>query len=169
MANLAKQIIKGSDLQVFLAQPVDGGNATFKTIGFATNCQLQLSSDSSDVSTKDFGSGWNSSVITKRSFTISCENLYATGTASNNSLTFDDLFSAYINGTELTVKVGCTVNAGADERHPDIPTAGWTVNATMPSYTGKVIVSSLSISGNSSDNASCSVEFTGVGALSKVV
>ncbi len=167
MANLAKNIIKGSDLQVFLATANASGTQTFKTIGYATNCQLQLSSDSSDVSTKDFGSGWNSSVITKRSFTISCENLYATGQASNNSLTFDDLFNAYVNGTELTVKVGCTVNAGAEERQPNVPTNGWTVNATMPAYTGTVVVSSLNISGNVSDNASCSVEFTGVGALTK--
>ena len=84
-------------------------------------------------------------------------------------MTFDDLFDAYVNGTELTVKIGCTVNAGAEERHPDIPTNGWTVNATMPSYTGKVTVSSLNISGNVSDNATCSVEFTGIGALAKVV
>ena len=132
-------VIMGSDLMVFIGT---------KTIGFATSCSLELSGDATDISNKDFGNGWSSSKITNRSWTVS-----------------EDLFDAYVNGTELTIKWQPTTNYNAAERVNDKPQAGWT--GAGVSYSGKATVTSLSASADNGSAGTFSVTFTGIGAITK--
>ena len=150
-------VIMGSDLMVFI------GN---KTIGFATSCSLELSGDATDISNKDFGNGWSSSKITNRSWTVSSENMYAEkADMDNTSESFEDLFDAYVNGTELTIKWQPTTNYNAAERVNDKPAAGWTGSGV--SYSGKATVTSLSASADNGSAGTFSVTFTGMGAITK--
>ena len=147
-------VIKGSDLQVW----VDGN-----PIAFSTSCDLSLSGDTTSIANKDFGNGWQSNVITSRSWEISCEAMYAdagyTGHATNATL-----FNAYKNGTEVTLVWGCTQNAGSANRVADVDKAGgWTQSGFM--LTGKAIVTSLSFSGPNEDSGTMSVTFTGNGEI----
>ena len=150
-------VIMGSDIMVFL-----GG----KTIGFATSCSLELSGDSTDISNKDFGNGWASSKITNRSWTVSSDNMYAEKSdMDNTSESFEDLFDAYVNGTEVTIKWQPTTNYNAEERVNDKPSTGW-VGAGV-SYTGKARVTSLSATADNGSAGTYTVQFTGIGAITK--
>lgn len=150
-------VIMGSDLMAFIGT---------KTIGFATSCSLELSGDATDIANKDFGNGWAASKITNRSWTVSSDAMYAEkGDMDNTSESFEDLFDAYVNGTELTIKWQPTTNYNAAERVNDKPSTGWTGKGA--SYTGKVIVTSLSANADNGSAATFSVTFTGIGAITK--
>ena len=153
---LNSHIIKGSDLMIFV-----GG----KVIGFATSCELSMSADATETSNKDSGNGWATSSITKRSWTMSSDNMYAE-TVYTGEKTFADLFDAYSNGTELSLVWAPTQNVGAAVRKPEVQDAsGWTQNGTT--YSGNAIVTSLSATASNDDNATFSVEFTGIGPITK--
>lgn len=161
MANTATgagAYIQGSDVLVFM-----GG----KALAYATNSSISLSADSTDVSHKDYGSGWNNSVITSRSWEMTTDALYAEDVLSGAGGTFETLFDAYINGTEVEVVFGATTNAGATTRNPNVPAEGWTFSSHT-SYKGKARVTSLSVSAGVGDNATYSVTFTGLGPVEKV-
>ena len=52
------------------------------------------------------------------------------------------------------------------ETTTDVPVAGWTA-ATTGVYTGKVVITSLSLNAPNGEYATYSVQFTGVGELKK--
>lgn len=162
-ATLNSNIVKGSDLMIFVK---DSSNAAGKVIGFATSCELSMSADATETSNKDSGNGWATSAVTKRSWTMSSENMYAE-TVYTGEKTFANLFDAYANGTELTLVWSPTQNVGAATRTPEVSdtSAGWVSTGTT--YSGVGIVTSLSATASNDDNATFSVEFTGVGPISK--
>lgn len=153
MNSNTKNILKGSDVMLFMEN---------KAIAYATSASISISSDTSEISCKDFSNGWASSMITKRSWTCSSENLFGT-TVLGGHKSFIDLFNAYKNGTEVAISLIVTPNGYADERVAEVPEGGWTASKTLLS--GSCIITSLSLNADNSDNASFSVEFTGVSEL----
>lgn len=154
-SNLNERIIKGSDLMIF----VDG-----KVIGFATSCEIQMSAETSETSNKDSGNGWSSAAITKRSWTASSDNLYAES-AYTGEHTFASLFNYYSNGTPVTLMWSPNQNsAKTTGRVAEVEDAGGWV-ATGTPFSGKAIITSLSATASNDDNASFSVEFTGISPI----
>lgn len=152
---LNDKIIKGSDLMIFLnGQP----------IGFAQSCEISMSAETSDTSNKDSGNGWSSASVTKRSWTASSDNLYAESVYSGEH-TFNTLFTFYSNGTPVTLVWSPNQNAAKTTgRIPEVETAsGWVRVGTA--YQGQAIITSLSASAANDDNATFSVEFTGVSPI----
>ena len=152
---LNDKIIKGSDLMIFInGQP----------IGFATSCEVSLSAETSDTSNKDSGNGWSSATVTKRSWTASSDNLYAESVYSGEH-TFNTLFTFYSNGTPVTLVWSPNQNAAKTTgRIPEVETAtGWVRVGTA--YQGQAIITSLSATASNDDNATFTVEFTGVSPI----
>ena len=142
--------IKGQELMLFL-----GGNS----IAYATSHTLEISAETSDTSNKDEGAGdWASSEVSKLSWTASSENLFS---ADGNGASYDTLFDYMVKKTPIDAVFGLK-----SETATDVPVAGWTAAATGV-YTGKVVITSLSLNAPNGEYATYSAQFTGVGELKK--
>lgn len=154
MAAASNTKIKGGDLMLFL-----GGYS----VALATNHTLEISGETTDTSNKDEGGGmWASSEVSKISWTITTENLY---TIDGEGKEFSDLFTAMANGTQLDAVFATKLAAQASLTH--VPEGGWTPVATVPKYSGKVVVTSLSLNAQNGEYATFSATLTGVGALTQ--
>lgn len=141
--------IQGGDLMLFLNN---------KSIAYATSHTLEINGETQDTSNKDEGGGgWASSEVSILSWNATSENLY---TVDGNGKMFGDLFDLMIAKQPIDA-----VFAKKSETATDVPTAGWT--ASTPKYTGKVVITNLSLNAPNGEYATYSVQFQGVGALTK--
>lgn len=142
--------IQGSDMMLF----VNG-----KSIAYATSHTLTINGDTQDTSNKDEGGGdWASNEISKLSWTAKSENMYSIDGAGSN---FGDLFDLMVAKTPITATF-----SKKTETTTEVPENGWT--ASKPDYEGKVVITSLELNAPNGEYATYTVEFTGVGALTKV-
>lgn len=142
--------IKGGDLMLF----VDS-----KSIAYATNHTLEINGETTDTSNKDEGGGdWASSEVSILSWNATSENLYSVDGKGDN---FEDLFDLMIAKTPINA-----VFSKKSETSTDVPTDGWT--PSVPKYSGKVVITNLSLNAPNGEYATYSVQFQGVGALTKV-
>ena len=128
-----------------------------KSLAFATSHSLSLSSNTLDIASKDHGY-WGASKVGKLSWEITSENLYTEeGYAA--------LQEAWANKTEVTLIWGKPSDykpegiVGGTSDAWTAPTAGY--------YTGKAIITSLSVNAATGDNTTFSATFTGVGPFEK--
>lgn len=142
--------IKGGNLMLF----VDG-----KSISYATNHTLEINGETASTSNKDEGGGdWSSDEVNILSWNASSENLYSEDGAGSN---YDDLFDIMIAKQPVDA-----VFCKKSETVTDVPTGGWT--PSTPKYTGKVIITSLSLNAPNGEYANYTAQFQGVGELKKV-
>lgn len=157
---MANTIIKGDELMVFVK---DGND--YKSIAYATSHTLTLSSETTDINTKDHGE-WGSTTVNKINWTASSENLF---TREDYGMLFDIMIA----------KQPVKLYFGDYSDNPPTPvvdrTTGnmfWSAttsnNTGKISYTGDAIIESLEVNATSGENATLSVSFTGAGALTKV-
>lgn len=150
-------VIKGSDMMLFV-----GG----KSIAFATNHTLTISADTKETSSKDSGGKWQTSEVGTLSWTCSSENLCGNSTAG---IGFDELFEYMVARKPITgvfALEGDSTNL-EENKLDAVPTAGWKPKAN-DGYTGQMIITNLEKNAPNGDNATFKVDFTGVGALTKV-
>lgn len=158
MAKTKQEIIEGSDLMLFVS-----GSTGYKSIAFATNHTLNISTSVSDTSNKDTGGGlWSSTAVRQLSYTITTENLYSVGA-------YDQLYDAMIAKTALKV---CFAPKDATQAtaEGDAPTGGWSPESASAGthYEGNAVITSLNVTAQNGDNATFTAELAGVGALTKV-
>ena len=151
-------VIKGSDLMLF----VEG-----KAIAYATSHTLTISADTKETSSKDSGGKWQTSEVGVLSWTCSSENLCADSEAG---VSFDKLFEYMTARKPITGVFALEGNSTnlEDGKLDEAPTSGWTAKAG-DGYTGKMIITNLEKNAPNGENATIKVDFTGVGALTKVV
>ncbi len=150
-------VIKGSDMMLFV-----GG----KSIGFATSHSLSISADTKETSSKDSGGKWQTSEVGVLSWTASSENLCAD---TAEGVSYDDLFGMMIARKPITGVFALEGNSTnlAEGKLDAVKTSGWTPKANN-GYTGQMIITSLEKNAPNGENATFTVQFTGVGALTKV-
>lgn len=142
--------IKGGDMMLFLEN---------KSIAYATNHTLSINAETADTSNKDEGGGdWASNEVKILSWSATSENLYSLDGQGDN---FADLYDIMVAKTPVQA-----VFAKKSQNVVDVPTGGWT--ASLPKYTGNVVITKLELNAPNGDYATYSVEFQGVGALQKV-
>lgn len=142
--------IKGGDLMLFVSG---------HSIAYATNHTLEINGETTDTSNKDEGGGdWASSEVSILSWNATSENLYSVDGKGDN---FEDLFDLMIAKTPIAA-----VFSKKSETSTDVPTDGWTPSA--PKYTGNVVITNLSLNAPNGEYATYTVQFQGVGALTKV-
>ena len=144
-------VIEGGDLMLF----VDS-----KSLAFATNHTLSISTETSDTSHKDVKGCWTSTTVKTFSWEVSTENLYAD---EGNGSTFDILFDAMTNKTLVSVVFGQSTGAVVEGSSSN--SGGWSANTTTNYYTGKALITSLEVNAPNGDNATFTATFTGVGEL----
>lgn len=141
-------IIKGDDLMLF--------DEAGKSLAFATSHTLSISADAVDTSSKDHGI-WKANEVNKINWELTSENLY-----TNDA--YDTLMGKMIARQPITVYFGTKKETDADKTVADGDYANWT---GASGYTGKVLITSLSVNANTGENATYSATFTGTGKLIK--
>ena len=138
--------IKGQNLRVMV-----GG----KCIAMATSCTFHVSAQLEDSSTKDSVGDFQEQEVTGLSWDAQTESLVTLEDNGTNGELPQDILSLMINKTKVTLTFDQT--AGANNRIGQ--------NSAIKK-TGQAYISDVSISAQNRQNSTCSVQFTGTGALS---
>ena len=157
-----KDILKGSALQLFIN---DGGSSDV-CIGFATSHSLSITTNTTELSTKDHGD-YPAVLPTTITWEVTAENVYATTSMAK-------LLGYVKNRTKVTVKFAEVGNYSQDggsysyyATEPGIieneSKTSWSIGKVIGQ--GKAYITSYSINAASGDNASISCTFTGCGPL----
>ena len=153
------QKINGSDLMLF----ING-----KSIALATNHVLEIQGDTQSTSTKDSGGSWASEEVSLLHWSGTTENLFSPDGEGN---LYNDLFDLMIAKTP--VQATFTLKK---ETATTVPTGGWTPISTVDTstgmtdniYTGNISITSLTLNAPNGEYATFTMNFTGVGALTRV-
>lgn len=141
--------IKGGDLMLF----VNG-----KSIAYATNHTIEISGETQQEGHKDINSDWDSIDVTKLSWTASSENLCS---ADGRGRLYGDLESLMVYHT----KIDLVLSLKAPTTYTEPPIDGWYTRDT--GYTGRAIITDLQLNAPNGEYATFTVQFTGVGPLTK--
>ncbi len=144
------KVIKGQNLRVFV-----GG----KCVAFATSCQLQVSANLEDTSTKDSTGSWDEQEIVSKSWSMSVDALYNAGGTDATGLNAQEMLDLLLAGNRVEVRF--CVTGGAQNRE------SLTATSTMAEYEGSAWINDLSVTAANKSNASYSASLTGDGALTK--
>ena len=128
-------------------------------IAFGSSAGLDISTEELDISNKMMGA-WSGSLSGKKSFTMSSESLL---TRKEGAMSFDTLLDKQIKGDPLDFFFG---SAKATDK--DNFGGTYTKDTEQKNYTGKIIITSLSIKSDNGQIVSVSASFKGVGALKPV-
>ena len=157
-----KDVLKGSALQLF----INDGGAQDVCIGFATSHSLSITTNTTELSTKDHGD-YPAVLPTTITWEVTAENVYATTSMTK-------LIGYVKNKTKVTIKFAEVGNYSQDDGSYSYYTTepGIIDNDTKESWSigkvigqGKAYITSYSINASSGDNASISCTFTGCGPL----
>lgn len=142
------KIIKGDDLMVF---------ANGKSIAFATSHTLTLTAATQEISCKDSGM-WNDTLVNKLSWEATSDNLYSIGDYQN---------LAYMMMQRQKVSLVFGTPSNTNPNGIESPTAYWAppTGTNSGSMTGYAFITNLTANAASGDNATFSVTFQGIGAL----
>lgn len=143
-----QNIVRGNKLMLFY---------NGKSLAFATSHTLSISANTVDISTKDHGV-WSASDVGNMSWELSSENLYT-------EVDYDKLFEAMLNKTPIDVVFG--IPTDYDVNGLGTSKENWTA-PTKGCYTGKAVITSLSVNANVGENATYSCTFSGYGAITKI-
>lgn len=144
--------ISGTDLMLFY---------NGKSIGGATSHDLDISIETTETTSKDTGGKWTTKAGRKISWTVNTSNLFA---FEASGVAFDTLFTNAIDFVEADI----VFTTKADIDATTAPATGWTPSTTETQYTGKVIITKLTVNAPNGDNATYTASFEGTGALSRV-
>ena len=157
-----KDILKGSALQLF----INDGGSNDVCIGFATSHALSITTNTTELSTKDHGD-YPAVLPTTVTWEVTAENVYATTSMAK-------LLGYVKNRTKVTVKFAEVGNYSQKDGaysyeavEPGIiendSKTSWSIGKIIGQ--GKAYITSYSINAASGDNASISCTFTGCGPL----
>lgn len=125
-------------------------------IAFASSATLEVSVEEIDISNKMMGS-WAGSLAGKRSYTLSSESLI---TRKEGAMSYDTLLKKMIEGAPIDFFFGDAASSDKDNFG-----GTFTPDKTKINYTGKVLITSLSVTSEAGQIAKCSASFKGFGAL----
>ena len=143
-----QDLVKGSLLQIKIDNQI---------LGFATSHSLSITTNTTEVSTKDHGD-YPAVIAQTISWEVQCENLY---TDKNGAYLMSiqtakkpvTLLFSRIQGDELASK-------GIVDKNTD-----WTINENDFILSGQALLTSFSINAPNGDQATISCTFTGIGAF----
>ena len=143
-----KNITKGDQLMLFV-----GG----KSIAFATAHTLTLTTNTTDIASKDHGI-YGAKDVSTITWEITTENLFA----ESDYATLVDSMLAGQTVDVVFANAASWVKTGIDNS-----TKTWTPDSAGTQLSGKALITSLTANANTGENATFSATFTGVGAISK--
>ena len=143
-----KNITKGDQLMLFV-----GG----KSIAFATAHTLTLTTNTTDIASKEHGI-YGAKDVSTITWEITTENLFA----ESDYATLVDSMLAGQPVDVVFANAASWVKTGIDNSSKT-----WTPDSAGTQLSGKALITSLTANANTGENATFSATFTGVGAISK--
>ena len=154
------KVIEGGDLMVFVEN---------ESIALATNHTMTISVDTKDKSTKDSGSKWQAFEASVLTWSIKSENLFSVD--GKHGIGYDVMFDYMIQRKPVTI-VFSLKNVGEAENYNQqmqVPGDGWSPGgAVCINMFGQALITNLEANAPNGDNASFSVDFTGIGPLQNI-
>lgn len=126
-----------------------------KCIAMATSCQLHISAQMEDASTKDSVGDFQEQEVTGLSWDAQTDSLVTLEDNGTNGELPQDILSLIINKTKVTLTFDQT--AGANNR---------VGQNSVIKKTGEAYVSDVQITAQNRQNSTMTVQFQGTGALS---
>ena len=126
-----------------------------KCIAMATSCQLHISAELQDSSSKDSVGDWQEQEVTGLSWDAQTDSLVTLEDNGTNGELPQDILSLIINKTKVTLTFDQT--AGANNR---------VGQNSVIKKTGEAYVSDVQITAQNRQNSTMTVQFQGTGALS---
>ena len=153
MANwdINNDLVNGDSLLLYLTSG--------KTVlAYATSCSIQVDQESIDTSSK-FSCRWNANMGGRASYSISADALYCNNASG---ISFDGLLEMMVEGKNVDWYVGQEEAwTGTCESNPH------TLDTSKPYYSGKALVTSVSLEAGNNEIATCSITLTGSGEITK--
>jgi len=128
-----EEIVKVSIMHVYVESAA---------VAKATDCNIEFSANEVNIAHKDISGSWSASDYGELNATITTSALYATGDGE----TFDDLWTAFLAGTKVTVRFSTEVEGDTY-------------------YEGEFLVTSLSINAPNNESVTYSATFKSDGAV----
>lgn len=125
-------------------------------VAFASSASLEVSVEEIDISNKMMGA-WAGALAGKRSYSISSESFI---TRVKGAMSYDTLLEKMIAGDPIDFFFGEAASTDKDNFG-----GTFTPDKAKINYTGKVLITSLTITSEAGQIAKCSASFKGVGAL----
>ena len=152
-------IIKGNEIMVMY-----GG----KAIAFATSHTLNLTGETTDISSKDHGE-FGATEVNRITWECTSENLVCS--YSNGVNGYDAMFDAMIAKQPVDIVFGKPTNYDANGlvrggNTGDSAPTEWTPGTSY--LTGKAVITSLQLNANAGENSTFSTTFSGNGAIQRV-
>lgn len=152
--NTNNDLINGDKLLLYLTSG--------KTVvAYATSCSVQIDQETIDTSSK-FSCKWNATLGGRCSYTISADALYcnATNAAANSAISFDSLMALMLEGEAIDWYIGEEQTwSGTCENNTHV------LDTSKPYYSGKAVITSLSLEAGNNEIASSSISMTGSGEI----
>ena len=121
----------------------------------ATSCTFHIGTSLEDSSTKDSTGDWQEQEVVGLNWDASCDSLVTLVDNGSNGELPADLLSLIINKTKVTLTFDQT--AGTNNR---------TAQNAAIKRSGNAYVTDVQITAQNRANSTCTVQFTGTGALS---
>ena len=137
--------IKGQNFRAFV-----GGLAAANAVVEETNCQVQITGNMEDASTKDTINAWTTEQMTSKQWQVSVDQLEATATRLKAIIT------QFNSDSTVTVGFDQTTAGTAQNRTPS--------NAAF-ARSGQAHLTDVSISAPNRQNIQVSLQYQGTGAL----
>ena len=154
--NTNNDLINGDKLLLYLTSG--------KTVvAYATSCSVQIDQETIDTSSK-FSCKWNATLGGRCSYTISADALYcnAANADANSGISFDGLMKLMLEGEAIDWYIGQesgVTSATTCENNPHV------LDTNKPYYSGKAVITSLSLEAGNNEIASSSISMTGSGEI----
>lgn len=144
-----EDLVKGDELFLYLT-------SGHTVVAFATSCQIQI--DGATISTANkMSCAWESNLAGKNSYSISADALY---TQKAGACSFDALMAMMVAREAVDWAIGpCTTGSTCEG------TGDFVLDTDAVYYSGKGLITSLSLSAGSDEVASSSISITGSGSI----
>lgn len=143
--------IKGQNLRLFIKG--DGGTGTLQCVAAATSCALHTAATTEDASTKDDTGDWGVTEVTGFAWDCSCDSLLVFEDEAGTANAIKDIWEVYNSKKAVDIAVQ---SAGGEKNRE----AG-----SGKKFTGKAIITDLSIQAQNKQNTTLSIQLQGVGEL----
>lgn len=148
-----KKITEGGHLMLFIK---DTDNK-YKSIGYATNHSMSITSETDEISTKDHGA-FASKSVKKLSYQFNASHLYSDD--------FDKLFNLMSTKQELSIVWGLKKEDDSKLVSEDNDLEYW--SSATQNYKCRGIISSLSVNAPSGARATFDITIDGIGEMKRV-
>lgn len=125
-----------------------------KCIAYAKSCQIHISTQTEDSSTKDDANDWSKIDVVGKSWDVQTESLVTLSDNGSNGELPLDLLNLILNSTQVTLTFDQT--SGTNNR---------TAQSSAIAMSGSAYLTDFNISAANRQSASVSCQFTGDGAL----